>query len=141
MYVGGKNEIEWILDSVCSDYIINDESFFCWSTKLLKPIDVKVGDGGILMVTKVGNFLTNSYVNEIKIKVKIAKVNYVKDMDKNLLSLAKITNKNKIISINHTSKIYNKENKLIAVGYKEHGLYKMNGWTDDKKCNITEKYI
>jgi len=53
---------------------------------------------------------------------------YVREMDKNLLSYAKVTDKNKIVSKDNTSKIYNEYNKLIAIAFKENGLYKIRGY-------------
>jgi len=40
-------------------------------------------------------------------------------MDRNLLSYAKVTDKNKIVSKDNTSKIYNEYDKLIAIAFKE----------------------
>ena len=50
---------------------------------------------------------------------------YVKDMYRNLLSYAKITDKHKILSLGNSSKIVDKENNLIAIAWKEGGLYKI----------------
>ena len=37
--------IEWILDSGCTDHVINNENYFNNSIKLKEPIKVRVGDG------------------------------------------------------------------------------------------------
>jgi len=52
---------------------------------------------------------------------------------------AKVTDKNKIISIENTSKIYNEYNKLIAVAFKENGLYKLQSYVANKESNVTIK--
>jgi len=49
-------------------------------------------------------------------------------MDRNLLSFAKVT-KNKIVS-KDTSKVYNEYNKLIAIAFKENGMYKLRSYVD-----------
>jgi len=49
-----------------------------------------------------------------RINIKISNVFYVREMDRNLLSYAKVTDKNNIVSKDNTSRIYNEYNKLIA---------------------------
>ena len=63
--------------------------------------------------TKVGKILTYFIVNGTKIEITISNEFNVKEMDKNRISYAKVTEKNKIISVRNTSKIYNKYNNLI----------------------------
>ena len=43
-----ENKIEWILDSGCTDDVINNENYFNDAIILKEPINVKVGDGRIL---------------------------------------------------------------------------------------------
>ena len=43
-----EKEIECILDSGCTDHIINDENYLCKAIVLKEPINVKVGDRRIL---------------------------------------------------------------------------------------------
>lgn len=57
-------------------------------------------------------------------------------MDRNLISFAKVTNKNKVVSVEDTSKIYNEQNKLIAIAFKENGLYKTSSFIDKKESNV-----
>ena len=52
----------------------------------------------------------------------------VEEMDNNLVSYARVTNKNKILSVGNTSKIYNKYWKLIGIAFKDHGLYKITSY-------------
>jgi len=58
-------------------------------------------------------------------------------MDRNFLSFAKVTDKNKIVSKDNKSKIYNEYNKLIAIAFKENGLYKIQGYIVNKESNVT----
>ena len=134
-------QIDWILDSGCSDHIINDENLFSESKSLKNLINVKVGDGRILKGTKIGNVVTYFMVNGVRKKIKINNVYYVKNMDKNLISFAKVTDENKVESIGNFSKIYNRTNELIGVAYKEYGLYKMISFLERKEASVgnTEK--
>ena len=83
------NRIDWILDSGCSDHIINNDSYFSKFLILKSPINVKVGDGRILKGTKVGNVITHFIVDGTKVEITISNVFYVEDMDKNLISFCK----------------------------------------------------
>ena len=121
-----ENQIEWVLDSGCTDHIINNESYYSNSVILENPIDVKIGNGTILKATKIGEVIVYFLVNNQKVEVKLTNVFYVKEMDRNLISYGKVTKLNKIISKDNTSKIYNKNNELIAVAYKVNNMYKMN---------------
>ena len=49
-----ENYLEWVLDSGCSDHIINDDKYFVKVSKLDKPVNVKVGDGRVLKATSIG---------------------------------------------------------------------------------------
>ena len=46
---------------------------------------------------------------------KLINVFYVKEIDRNLINYGKVTNKNKIVSIENTAKIYNSNGNLIAL--------------------------
>jgi len=117
--VSENGKVEWILDSGCTDHIINNESYFTNYVCLKNPINVKVRDGISVQATKVGNIQIYFLTYGKKINIKISNVFYVREMDRNLLSYAKLTDKNKIVSKDNTSKIYNEYNKLIAIAFKE----------------------
>ncbi|GBP39089.1 Copia protein [Eumeta japonica] len=57
-----KREIEWLLDSGCTDHIINTDEYFESCETLKKPVKVKIGDGRILEARKVGNIKANFLV-------------------------------------------------------------------------------
>ena len=120
-----KIKIDWLLDSGCTDHVINNDKYFSDSVILKQPVNVKIGDGKILKATKVGNVISYFPVYNRKIQIKMSNVFYVKEMNRNSISYAKVTDKNKIKSINNNSKIYNRNNKLIAIAWKEDRLYKM----------------
>jgi len=135
-YASVNHDIEWILDSGCSDHIINNDAYFDKSIVLRNPINVKVGDGRTLKGTKVGNVVTYFEVDGKHMKVDLLNVYYVKEMDKNLISFAKLTDQNKVVSIDNNSKIYNDKGVLIGVATKKNRLYKMNSFN-----NRTNSYV
>lgn len=59
--------------------------------------------------------MTCFVVNEMKIKITIVNVFYVEEMDKYLISYARVMGENKITSVRNTSKIYNKNNNSIGI--------------------------
>ena len=50
-----KGQIEWVLDTGCTDLIINSDDYFDSCETLNKPVKVKIGDGTILEATKFGD--------------------------------------------------------------------------------------
>lgn len=93
IYNCNTNRIDWILDSGCTDHIITDDSYFSESLILKNPINVKVGDGRILKGTKVSKVCTHFIVYGKKVKITMSDVFFVKDMDTNLISFSRITEK------------------------------------------------
>ena len=128
-----KGRIDWLLDSGCTDHVINDDKYYSDSIILKVPVNVKIGDGTILEATKVGNVISKFQVFNEKIEIKMKNVFFVEKMDRNLISYAKITNNNKIVSKENTSKVYNSLNELIAIAWKEGSLYKMYSYIDEEK--------
>lgn len=132
------NEINWLLDSGCSDHIINDCKFFDEYVNLKEPLDVKLPNGKTVKATKVGNvktyFKAYHYENEINIK----NAYYVKDINQNLLSFSKITKTSyTIIAKNDNPKIYNENRKLLAAADKVGNLYRMKSFvTKNDKTKV-----
>ena len=127
-----ENYLEWVLDSGCSDHIINDDKYFVKVNKLDKPVNVKVGDGRVLKATSIGEIKTKFVTNYNETEITLTDVYFVKEMDRNLMSFGKISNKTKIVSMRNTSKIYTKEN-LIGIAKKENNLYKINTVFENKQ--------
>ncbi|KMQ84192.1 rna-dependent dna polymerase [Lasius niger] len=142
--VNRENKINWILDSGCTDHIVNDDTIFDEYVVLKKPIDVKLGDGRILKATKIGNIKTTFQIYAKDSEVTLYNVFYVKEMKQNLISYSKVTEKNKIVSYGNNSKIYNQYKELIAIGKKEGNLYHMSSFvfnTQNKEvsANLAKK--
>lgn len=117
------NEINWLLDSGCTDHIIKNDTCFYNYVDLNIPIDVKLPDGKMLKATKVGTikiYFKNDY-NEKHIDLK--NVYFVKDIKQNLLSFSKITKNCTIVARNENAKIYNQSKELIVIANKIDNLY------------------
>jgi len=125
---------------------VNNDTYFDKFTTLKNPTNVKVGDGRILQATKIGQIEAIFQVYNCKTKVTIPNVFYVKDMKANLISYSKVTDKNKIISVGDKSKIYDRNNKLIAMATKKGDLYEIKSLIINKQnaevyTNITTKIV
>lgn len=73
-YACDSNKIDWILDSGCSDHIINNDSHYDEFINLKNPINVKIGDGSILKGTKVGKIHSYFIVNGREVRITISNV-------------------------------------------------------------------
>jgi len=60
-----------------------------------------------------------------------------REMNRNLLNYAQVTNKNKIVSKDNTANIYNEYDKLIAIAFEENGLYQIRSYIVNKESNVT----
>lgn len=69
-----NSEIDWLLDSGCTDHIINNDKYYRNCIILKEPVNVKVGDGRVLKATKVGTVLMYFQVYGKKEKVNIANI-------------------------------------------------------------------
>lgn len=110
----------WLFDSGCTDHINND-TYFERFVNSVKPVDARV-----IKAKKIEQVEASFSVFNHKIKVMLPNAYYVAAMNKNLISYAKITNKNKVVSNGEISKTYNSHNELIAITKKEGNLYKMS---------------
>ena len=145
-----ENEIEWLLDSGCTDHIVNSVKYFCNHVVLRNPISVKLPDDKCVKATKVGTIDTIFENYYDKVKVRLTNVYYAEGIKQNLISFSKITENSSIIARNGTAKIYNNNRKLIAVANKVNGLYTMkstvieneikNLYTNTEKITEKEKW-
>lgn len=137
----GYDEISWLLDSGCTDHIVNNDKYFDKCILLKEPINVYLGDNRIVKATKIGNVL--SYFNAFgKMNlVDMINVYYVKDMKSNLISYSKITENNMIVSKNNMTKIIDSYGEVTAVSLKVNGLYfvKSKLKPNESRTNIANK--
>jgi len=103
-----EGTLKWILDSGCSDHIVNSDKYFTDFVTLKDPVKIKVGDGFSLIAKKKGNIPVCFVVNGEFINILIKNVFYVPSMRHNLLSVSCITDQNDQI-------IYNKNYAMIKI--------------------------
>lgn len=123
-----SNVVNWLLDSGCTDHLINDYSYFYDSVDLKDFVDVKLPDGKTLKATKVGT-VKMYFKNYYSVKyVDLENVYYVEGIKQNLLSFSKVTNSCTIVAKNESAKIYNESRELIVVADKINNLYCLKGY-------------
>lgn len=123
-----QEEIKWLLDSGCSDHIINTDKYFSVSRNLENPVNIKVGDGFSLKSYTIGDIVTYFDVNGEMNKVTIKNIYYVPNMKQNLLSVSCIVKENNLVTFDKDSaKIYNSSGSLISVAVRKGKLFEMNG--------------
>ncbi len=101
-------EVKWLLDSGCTDHLVQSDKYFEKCVVLKKPIDVNLPDGKKLRATKVGKIVIsfkNYYSTET---VRLKNVYFVEGLQRNLLSVSKITESSTIVAQDSNAKIYNK---------------------------------
>ena len=127
------SEINWLLDSGCSDHIVASDKYFSKYVILKAPIDVSMPDGKNLKATKLGTIRMYFENGNENVEVILKNVYYVKGIKRNLLSTSKITeNNNTVVIKNDCAKIYNKNKKLVAVAERKKGLYIMKSFIYEK---------
>ena len=100
------SEIEWILDSGCSDHIINNEKYFENRIELNEPVNIYIADNRPIKATSIGT-VVSYYASGKNNEVKMSNVFYAKEMKANLISYGKLTdNNNTIISKRNFCKNY-----------------------------------
>lgn len=124
----------WLLDSGCTDHIINNINYFDKSIDLKEPVNIYLGDNRPIKATKVGSVISYFEAFGKQNEINMRKVFYAKEMSANLISLGKLTdNKNTVISKGNIAKVIDEDNKLTAVAFKENGTYRIKSILKGKK--------
>ena len=85
-----------------------------------------MGDNRSIKVTKIGTVSTYFATFEKKNKVNIKNVYFAKEMNMNLISVGKLTDKNNtVISKGKVVNIIDDNNGLMAIAFKVNGTYKL----------------
>lgn len=78
--------------------------------------------------TKIGRVNSFFKVDAKEFQITLNNVFYVREMKQNLISYAKVTVKNTIISYEDISEIYNPYEELIAIARKVDNIYRMTSY-------------
>ena len=103
-----------MLDSGCTDHIINSVDNFDKCIDLKEPVNIYLYNRYI-KATTIGNVISYFDAFGKKNEVNMSNVFYAEKINTNLISFGKLTDTNTIISKENIAKIIDKNNELIAV--------------------------
>ena len=95
-----------MLDSGCSDHIINNENYFENCIELKEPVNIYVADNRPIKATSIGTVVSYFNASGKNNEVKMSNVFYAKEMKANLISYGKLTDNNNTILSKRNCKNY-----------------------------------
>ena len=118
----------WIVDSGATSHICNDRTQFVHLYPLKHSVEVKLGDGRIIMATAQGDIsLRMKYGSNKSCKRTLYNVLYVPELSYNLVSVSKAVEKENTVKFSDFGcTIRDKKRRPVAVGTKVGGLYRVD---------------
>ena len=119
------HESQWIIDSGATSHMCTDRRIFTEFRPLSKSLEVKLGDGDVLMVVGQGTVqLITKCGRDKYLKCTLSDVLYVPKLSCNLLSVSKTTEKgNDVKFYEDTCIIQDVNRKTVAVATRDGGIY------------------
>ncbi|KAL5494293.1 hypothetical protein EMCRGX_G015594 [Ephydatia muelleri] len=117
---------EWIIDSGATTHMCSNKKAFTTLYQLESPIKVTVGDGRALTAVGRGDVVLNMECPSSKSEsCTLHDVLYVPELSYNLVSVAKVSQKGKIVKFtSNACYILDKKHKMIAKALKVENLYR-----------------
>ena len=129
--------IDWLIDSGCSDHIVNSDKYFTNVQNLKEPIKIGLGDGSPLISMLKGTINVKYQVGNKWFPVTIYDVFYVPDMTNNLLSVSKITDKGNYFKFtNNQGNMYTSDHELFGIAYRHGNLYKLTSKVNPETVSV-----
>lgn len=131
---GNVKNILFLIDSGCTDHLVNDQNYFHELLMLNNPIKIAVAkNDNFISAVGVGQIKVKSNVRGKDIDCTIKNVFYVPELRKNLLSVKKLEMSNiKIVFEKGQVKLF-KNQDLIALGKRDR-LYEISFKLMNKQC-------
>lgn len=133
-------ELNWVMDSGCTDHIVVSDRYFCSKEKLKTPITVKVADGFLLKTSFIGNIRMYTVVNGRKKYFYLKNVYLTPELGSNLLSFDRITKAGfSILAEGDTAEIRNPLGDVVAIAKKSNKLYELMSYVlEDVVCSAVD---
>ena len=112
----------WHLDSGATDHICNNKAAFQSIRRLLKPIQVRIGDNSIVPAIGIGTVLLTALKKQ---QVQLTDVLYAPGIGTNLLSVSKLTDKGCNVLFSKNGQATIQGNRLLATAYRKSGMYQV----------------
>ena len=135
-----NNLISFLIDSGCTDHLVNDKNCFSQLIKLESPIPTAVAKSqNYIYADAFGTIDCIAYVHGQEIKLSINEVFYVPNLNRNLLSVKQLRKNGLGVAFegDHVY-CYNSNGKLYFIGYLNN-LYQMDFKLPEHECLLIEK--
>lgn len=138
---GEYTKTDWFVDSGASVHLVGDESLFCKKRSVYDTRHITVANKTTIPVAGCGDVRITTVVEDELHNIKIQNALYVPDITTNLLSVSQlIKNGNKVIFKKQCCKIYNQNDKLVAIANLIDGVYKLNiSQAESGSCLVASK--
>lgn len=132
------NTMVFLIDSGCTDHLVNREKYFSELVMLEKPIKIAIAkDKNYLEATGIGNIDVISFIDDKEIECTMKNVLFVPELRHNLLSVKKLEmSQIKVVFENAQVRLYQR-NKLINIGSRNN-LYEVEFGILKKQCLNSE---
>lgn len=140
--VSSSNEQRaWIVDSGATSHMCRDKKSFSALYQSEDPVDVVLGDGRTLSAVGRGNVELDMVLPNGKVKsCTLYDVLYVPDLSYNLVSVAKASQKGKVVKFTKSAcYILDKQHRMFAKATKVGGLYKLDYKLNHERANVVEQ--
>lgn len=135
-----KGEVEWLIDSGCTDHVISSDKHFNEFINLKITASVKLGNNNVMKATKVGNIACKFYSECGERTIK--NVFYVPNIQKNLLSVSSVARSGKSIIIKgNYCRIFDNYDALMIKVKEVNKLYPVKSKIVEESNVISTNYI
>uniref|UniRef100_A0A8D8G220 Copia protein n=1 Tax=Culex pipiens TaxID=7175 RepID=A0A8D8G220_CULPI len=123
----GGSEVTWIIDSGCTDHMVNDSSLFLAEQTLKSSYPVSLAEEGqAIAATKVGFISAMSYVQGKEYLCEVSDVLYAPGLRHNLLSVSRLEKAGfSVVFRNGVVELLD-GNTIFAVGKRTQDLYELS---------------
>lgn len=131
------DDLVMYVDSGATDHLVNNDKMFTNYNELESPIYITVAKNGeSLKVTKIGEILVTSWVDDRPTVCNLTNVLYAENLRNNLLSVSKLMNAG--INVNFQDKVvkFTKNGTVIAKGFQTKNLYMMKFKLRNRSVNV-----
>lgn len=119
--------IRWIVDSGCTDHMVNEDSFFVVQKTLETPYPVSLAEEGqAIVATKTGCISCMSYVDKKEYRCDISGVLYAPGLRQNLLSVSRLEKAGFTVIFRQGEVQFWSDDVLFAVGIRCQDLYEIS---------------
>lgn len=132
----------WLLDSGCTDHMVNSDGLFTFEKTFPLPYPVSLAEEGqIVRATKIGFIAAASNIHGREYPCDISEVLYVPGLRHNSLSVSRLEKAGCVVIFRDGIVELWSENVLFAIGKRKQDLYEIRFTLRKHQVNLVEKAI